>query len=273
MNKQQELVSSSKKRIQQTIERLGERLEQGYSQEMKAYLSAMARFYSYSFGNQILIIKQCPQASHVAGFRAWNRLNRFVRKGEKSIRILAPCIIKREEEKKDPLVLFKTAAVFDISQTDGEDLPEGSCTKGEPGVLISHIEQVIRDRSIILSYEKQFSRKGYSAKGRIVIDTELRPAEQFSVLVHELAHEILHQTVQEKPEKETMELEADAIACVVCERFGLEAINASADYIVNWKGCKDSLLQRMETIRSCASTIIQNLEDLMNPTKAKCPGR
>lgn len=261
MNKQSKLISESKKTIQQTIERLGERLEQGYSDEMKAYLSAMARFHSYSLGNQILIMTQCPKASYVAGFRSWNKLNRYVRKGEKGIRILAPCVIKHEDEQKDPLVLFKTTSVFDISQTDGEELPEGSKAKGNPGELIPHLESLIRDKGIELFYEKQFTRKGYSAKGKIVIDTTLEPAERFSVLVHELAHELLHQSVKDRPEKETMELEADAVACVVCERFGLEAIEASADYIFNWKGSKASLFDRMEWIRACASLIIQSLDD------------
>src|SRR5450759_17399 len=96
------------------------------SDEWQRFLDYQSRFHSYSFGNVLLIAAQCHEATRVAGFRAWQRMNRFVRKGEKAIWILAPMVYKNAEpEGDDDRVIrgFKYVPVFDISQTDGEDLP------------------------------------------------------------------------------------------------------------------------------------------------------
>jgi hypothetical protein len=104
----------------------------------------MARFHSYSFGNQLLIATQKPNATHVCGFRKWNEFNRYVRKGEKGIAILAPMMVKGKDDESAPgprLIGFRVVYVFDISQTDGEPLAEFSlAVSGDPGSLTQHIQ-------------------------------------------------------------------------------------------------------------------------------------
>src|ERR1700744_1210138 len=129
-NKQQ----TAKEVIAANVQSLIEQLEQGHSEALPAYLTAMGRFHNYSFGNILEIARQRPDATRVAGLYAWNQLGRKVKKGEKGIRILAPIIgVKRkadEEAAKDPayqnkpvLVGFRNAYVFDVTQTEGADLP------------------------------------------------------------------------------------------------------------------------------------------------------
>jgi hypothetical protein len=126
---------TAKEAIAANVQALIEQLEQGHSEGLTAYLTAMGRFHNYSFGNILEIARQKPDATRVAGLYAWNQLKRRVKKGERGIRILAPVIgIKRkkdEEVEKDirtqnhgVLVGFRSAYVFDVSQTDGEELPE-----------------------------------------------------------------------------------------------------------------------------------------------------
>ncbi len=138
----QNLVCACKGMIDDTIEKLGKQLEQGISFEMRRYLKTMSLFPQFSLGNQILILKQKPSATHVAGFRVWKRLNRYVRKGEKGIRILAPCKIRKKnpeenktiemerhnenDEEEELLVGFRIVHVFDESQTGGKKIPQPS---------------------------------------------------------------------------------------------------------------------------------------------------
>src|ERR1700757_3421750 len=137
-NKQQ----TSKEVIAVNVQALIEQLEQGHSDALTAYLTAMGRFHNYSFGNILEIARQKPDATRVAGLYAWNQLGRKVKKGEPGIRILAPIVgVRRkpeEEAKKDftkqnrpSLVGFRNAYVFDISQTEGAELPEHATVKGD----------------------------------------------------------------------------------------------------------------------------------------------
>jgi antirestriction protein ArdC len=134
-NPDQQQKQTAKEVIAANVQALIEQLEQGHSEGLTAYLTAMGRFHNYSFGNILEIARQKPDATRVAGLYAWNQLGRKVRKGEHGIRILAPMIgVKRkrdEEAEKDirtqnraVLVGFRSAYVFDVSQTDGEELPE-----------------------------------------------------------------------------------------------------------------------------------------------------
>ena len=131
-NKQQK--QTAKELIAANVQALIEQLEQGHSEALTAYLTAMGRFHNYSFGNILEIARQKPDATRVAGLYAWNQLGRKVRKGERGIRILAPVIgVRRKkdsEAEKDirtqnqaVLVGFRSAYVFDVCQTEGKDLP------------------------------------------------------------------------------------------------------------------------------------------------------
>jgi len=123
-----------KQMTKQAIDNLISELEAGRSEQLKKYLAMIARFHRYSCGNIILISLQRPDATRVAGFKAWQRLGRSVKSGEKAIRILSPVVIRnRDDAEEEKLVTFKSACVFDISQTNGKPLTEFAKVQGDPG--------------------------------------------------------------------------------------------------------------------------------------------
>src|SRR4051812_22974683 len=155
-------------------------LEAGDSAALTAYLNVTARFHKYSWTNCLLIAMQCPTATHVAGFRAWLGLGRHVRKGEKGIAILAPIICKRKGEAQEhddsnstaeaigKLVGFRSAYVFDIAQTDGQDLPEFATVKGDPQQHLDRLKVLVASHAITLDYDNRIApAKGVSRGGSI----------------------------------------------------------------------------------------------------------
>src|SRR5467141_2220153 len=135
------------------IEQLRQALEAGHSERLKEYLAAMGRFRRYSWHNVMLIASQKPNATHVAGFYAWHKLGRFVKKGEKGILILAPIIRKKaenngetESDESSTAVAFRAAYVFDISQTDGQPLPEIGSVNGDPRAYRERLGKFIADQ-------------------------------------------------------------------------------------------------------------------------------
>src|ERR1700737_3399138 len=127
-----------RKIAEEALDRLAAELEAGKSEALKNYLAAMGRFHRYSWGNSLLIYSQRPEATHVAGFHAWLKMRRYVRKGEKGIVILAPMVGRKKsddeltEDNQTRVFGFRAAHVFDVSQTDGEPLPEFATVKGDP---------------------------------------------------------------------------------------------------------------------------------------------
>lgn len=176
-------------------------LESGHSAVLTQYLAAMAKFRNYSFGNIMLIARQKPDATNVAGFRAWNSLGRFVRRGEKGISILAPMISNRrknnasEEQTEDAnksqprLFGFRAVYVFDITQTEGKDLPTLTEVSGDASGYRERLVKFVETQGIVLSYSDRIApAKGLSHGGRITLLCGMQPAEEFSTLTHEIAH-------------------------------------------------------------------------------------
>ena len=236
---------TAKEVIAANVQNLIEQLDAGHSDALTAYLNAMSRFHNYSFGNVLEIARQKPNATRVAGMYAWNQLGRRVKKGEKAIRILAPIIgvrrKKDEEAEKDitkqntrVLVGFRSAAVFDVSQTDGADLPDLNEVSGDVGENRIRLVSFIKAQAITLVYnEKIAPALGMSYGGRIAILPGQSEAEEFSTLVHELAHEMLHKAERRTATtKVVRETEAEAIAFVIGKAVGLTTGSASADYVV-----------------------------------------
>ena len=244
--------------VQNALKQLMEDLEAGNSDTLLNYLSAMARFHRYSVGNVLLISMQKPEAQHVAGFHAWRKLGRNVKKGEKGIMIMAPIIWRKKivENEEEKVVAFKTAYVFDVSQTRGKPLPEFAKMAGEPGQYLHNLKQFLVERGIQLEYFHSVgSMEGYSTGKRIGIRNHLSPAEEFSTLVHESAHQMLHKNDRSK-EKKVIETEAEAVAFVVSQAIGLETNKASSDYIQLYDGKKETLLDSLECIQATASMIL-----------------
>jgi antirestriction protein ArdC len=233
----------------------------------------MSRFHNYSFGNVLEIARQRPDATRVAGLYAWNQLGRKVKKGEKGIRILAPIIgIRRKTDKeaeKDPayqnkavLVGFRNAYVFDVSQTDGAELPTMHEVHGDVGENRDRLVSFIDQQGIELVFTENIAPAlGVSYGGRIAILPGQSEAEEFSTLVHELAHEMLHKaerrTTTTKVVKET---EAESVAFVVGKAVGLKAGTASADYIHLYHGNASLLAESLEVIQQTSAVILAALE-------------
>lgn len=271
--KQPQQRQTAKDIIAANVKSLIEQLEAGHSDALTAYLDAMSRFHNYSFGNILEIARQRPDATRVAGLYAWNQLGRKVMKGQKGIRILAPIIgIKRkkdEEAAKDPaypntrvLVGFRNAYVFDVTQTEGAELPNMREMSGTVGENRDRLVSFIKAQGIELVFtDKIAPALGISYGGRIAILPGQSEAEEFSTLVHELAHEMLHKaerrTTTTKVVKET---EAEAIAFVIGKAVGLETGSASADYIHLYHGNASLLAESLEVIQQTSGVILAALQ-------------
>ncbi|QHN03809.1 DUF1738 domain-containing protein [Granulicella sp. WH15] len=259
--------------IAENVQLLIEQLEAGHSEALTDYLNAMSRFHHYSLGNILEIARQRPDATRVAGFWTWKNLGRSVKKGEKGIRILAPIIgvrKKKDEEgsrditKQNSAVLcgFRSTYVFDVSQTDGVDLPSMREISGDPGENSARLAAFVCSRGITLVYSPNIAPAlGMSYGGRIAILPGQSKAEEFSTLVHETAHELLHKAERRTATTKTVrETEAEAVAFVVGKAIGLVTGTASADYISLYHGNASLLAESLEVIQKTAAVILAALE-------------
>ena len=257
------------KLAQDGLNELTEALKQGHSETLKRFLEVAARFPRYSFRNVMLIAFQRPDATRVAGFQTWKSLGRYVLKGEAGIGILAPLVGRqREQDEKarrdsddEAIFGFRVVHVFDISQTEGEPLPGFAELNGDPHDRLQVLEQVVRDSGIELDYAPlPGSTDGMSCKGKIIIRPSLAPRERFAVLVHEFAHELLHQRdLAHRPSKTVRETEAEAVAHIVCHAFGIDTTTHSSDYIQLYDGNADTLTGSLQAIQTTAAKIIEDI--------------
>jgi hypothetical protein len=265
----QELIAAN-------IKLLIEQLEAGHSDALTKYLTAMSRFHNYSFGNVLEIARQMPTATRVAGFWTWKNLGRSVNAGAKGIRILAPMVgVRREKDKEAEkditkqnervLLGFRNAYVFDVSQTNGVDLPNPHEVTGDPGENIDRLAAFLKGQGIQLVYNPKIAPAlGMSYGGRIAILPGQSKAEEFSTLVHEAAHEMLHKAERRTATTKTIrELEAESVAFVVGKAVGLVNDSASADYIQLYQGNASLLAESLEVIQQTASVILSALEPPM----------
>jgi len=272
--KPQQQKQTAKEAIAANVQALIEQLEQGHSEALTAYLTAMGRFHTYSFGNILEIARQKPDATRVAGMYAWNQLGRKVKKGEHGIRILAPMIgIRRkkdEEAEKDirtqnqaVLVGFRNAYVFDVSQTEGAELPElTEKVTGSVGEYRERLIDFVIAQGIGLEFKESIAPAlGMSYGGRIALLPGQSAPEEFSTLVHELAHEMLHKAERRTATTKTVrETEAEAIAFVVGKTIGLSTGRTSADYIHLYHGNAALLAESLEVIQKASAVILSALE-------------
>lgn len=246
-------------------------LEQGKSEQLLEYLAFQARFHQYSFSNCLLIALQKSDATFVAGFQRWRQLGRFVKKGEKGILILAPLVRRKsadvtssedsDDGRSRAVVGFRAAYVFDVSQTDGAELPEFGSITGEPGERLDQLKELVVTRGVELRYEESLGGAlGVSEGGKIAVLQGLSPSEEFAVLVHELAHELLHRSDRRKETTARVrELEAEAVAFVVTRAAGLDSLVRSSDYIQLYGGDKELFLASLSHIQRVASDLIGSL--------------
>ncbi len=299
----------------QQVKEITDKLEQGIkelfeSERFKEYLRTMSKFYNYSFNNTLLIAMQKPDATLIAGYTSWQRnFDRQVMKGEKGIKILAPAPYKAqvEMEKIDPKTqrpmldadgkpvtetvevmrpAFKVVSVFDVSQTDGKELPDIMV-----GELTGSVEQyedfwrILKEISPVpVGLENiEGGAHGYYhlTEKRIAIDDGMSEMQTIKTLIHEIAHAKLHAidpdekvSPEEKKDRHTKEVEAEAVAYTVCQRYGLETSDYSFGYIAGWSSDKETkeLKGSLETIRSTAADMIESIDEklkLLAQEKAK----
>lgn len=259
-------------------------------EEWQAYLDAMAKFHHYSSSNRMLIALQ-GGGSQVAGYRTWKALGRQVRKGEHGIQILAPRTVRsdkvdadgevvRDERgrlvKTSTVVGFTTATVFDISQTDGEPLPEGwgHMSEEPPPGYTEDLEDEIRRRGYTLREEDiADGSRGYTTPtGEVVIDRRLAPADRAQTLAHELGHiaaghlseDNLTSYVLSQEHHGRMEIEAESIAYVLSRANGYDdraGDKASARYLKGWSTVShdpDLLAHSAQTVDRAAMELLRS---------------
>jgi N-terminal domain of anti-restriction factor ArdC len=261
-------IEQAKQLTEQALDKLIQALEAGKSDVLKGYLATMSRFYKYSWANLMLIAFQRPSATRVAGFHTWKSLNRFVKKGEKGIMILAPVVVKRKTDdesgadestgKETAVVAFRPVYVWDESQTDGQPLGELSAVTGDPGSYTDRLKAYVAQLGISLEYSSDIApAKGLSQGGKITLLPNLSPAESTAVLVHELSHELMHRGNRRTETTRTIrETEAEAVAFVVSHAIGLDGAEASTSYIQLWNGDKQTLTESLQFIQATASQIL-----------------
>jgi len=256
-------VEQAKQIVSKAIEELSQSLERGHSETLRNYLAAIGRFHRYSLRNVMLIASQNPTATHVAGFQTWHKLGRFVKKGEKGILILAPIVRAKsqsveETDESSTAVGFRAAYVFDISQTDGQELPEIGNVNGDPREFRDRLGKFVTEQGIVLEYSQDIApARGTSAGGKITLLPDQAPAEEFATLAHEVAHELMHRDERRATtSKRSRETEAEAVAFVVCQAIGLETGSAAQDYIQLYEGDAKLLSESLQHIQQTATRIL-----------------
>ena len=264
--------------IKQAVDFLIEQVEAGKSETLAAYLSAMARFHNYSFGNIVAIARQRPTATRVAGFGTWKEMGRFVKRGEKGIQILAPMIGHRRKNaesaqnteadgntKSQPVLIgFRAVHVFDVAQTEGADLPEFEHNiSGEVGEQRDRLIDFLARQNIALEFNERIAPAlGVSYGGKIALLPGQSKAEEFVTLVHETAHELLHRAERRTFTTATVrETEAEAVAFIVGQAIGLEMGNASSDYIQMYNGNATLLAESLEVIQRTSAVILAAIRE------------
>ena len=278
-------MGSNQEKIKEALARIDTGLATINSDEdWLKFLRFQSLFYNYSFGNTMLIFLQNPEATYVKGFRAWNQLGRYVRKGEKGIAILAPCFRKvtdfkepedasvyhdeaGEKEEKRVIGGFRIAYVFDLAQTEGDDsqlpvLVTGLSGNGDQEKEIyERLKAHISDRQPFEEVEGTSSKGSYSIEtGVIRVRSDLDYVQKIKTVIHEYAHCIDFSLNPSKDiSRNKRELIAESVAFVVSLRLGIDTSSYSMSYLKTWLKDRDELKEIADTVQKVASTIINEL--------------
>lgn len=267
------------------------------------YLKTIAKFHNYSANNCILIVMQKEDATRVASFTTWKNLNRNVKKGEKGIKIIAPapykkyklmdCVDKNTgevvigadgkpiQEKVEVVVQnYKLATVFDISQTEGKELPEIvhelQGNKEDYEKMFTAI-QIASPVPINFENIKTGANGYYSqVEKRIAVRDGMSQIQTIKTSIHEVSHAMLHNRDQftktgKLPDSFTREVQAESVAYVVCSHFNIDTSDYSFGYIAGWSKNKElpELKESMGVIRETAAQIINKIEKEMKRMNEK----
>ena len=274
-------------KITQAVEMLQEGVQDLFeSEKYRRYLDTMSRFHDYSVNNMILIGMQRPDATLVAGYTSWrDKFHRSVKKGEKGITIISPSPYKvtREVEKTDPdgttsteeqeisRIAFRTATVFDVSQTEGEPLPEIVTILYDPVEDFDDLLDAIKAVSPVpVSFEQiKGSANGYYTpkEAKIVIKRGMPEEQTLKTLLHEVGHATLgHGGKDDHLDRRTREVQAESVAYVVSKAIGLDTEDYSFGYVAGWSSNRDlkELKSSLQTIRDAADKLITGIEEKLD---------
>ena len=296
----------SAKSTQNKMNEIPQMLEEGVhkvfeSDNYKNYLNTMSKFHNYSINNTLLIARQNPDATLVAGFKSWEKnFGRHVKKGEKGIKILAPSPYKKKvlvelvdpvsreimldingnpvkEETEVNMTAYRIVSVFDVSQTEGNPLPQIGVAEltGNVDEYELFVEALKQSTSVPISFENiSGAAKGYynPVTASIAIKAGMPESQTVKTMIHEIAHSILHNDILDedaKKDRQTKEVEAESVAYTVCQHFGIDTSDYSFGYIAGWSSSKETeeLKQSLETIQKTASGLINDIERIMPQLK------
>ena len=286
------------------MKEITDRLEQGIqdlfeSDRFKEYLQVMSKFHNYSFNNTLLIAMQKPDATLIAGYNSWKNLfGRQVSRGAKGIKVIAPSPykVKKEVDKIDPktqkpvtdkngkpvkeetevtVPAFKVVSVFDVSQTEGKELPTIGVDEltGDVAQYADFFKATEQASPAPVGFEKiESGAKGYysQTEKRIAINEGMSELQNLKTLIHEIAHAKLHnidlnapaKEQADRPDRRTREVQAESIAYAVCQHYGLDTSDYSFSYVATWSSGRElsELKASLETIRSTASELIKDID-------------
>jgi len=288
---------NSAERIKEITDKLETGLKNQFdSDQYRNYLNTMAKFHNYSFNNMLLIAMQKPDASLVAGFHKWKKeLGRTVKKGEKAIKILAPAHYKKKimmtridpnthqpvygkdgepvkEEKEITVPAFKIVPVFDVSQTEGREIPAIGVHELTDSVeqYPMFFEAIKKTSPVPVEFENiRSGARGYyhQVEKRIAIQFGMSEMQNLKTLIHEIAHARLHAIDQDHPpenppDRYTKEVQAESVAYTVCQHYGLDTSDYSFGYIAGWSEGKElpELKASLETIRTASHELISDID-------------
>lgn len=288
------IILSQSQQIKEITDKLEKGIEELFrSDNYKNYLKTMSRFTNYSLNNTLLIAMQKPDATTVAGFTTWQKMNRHIIKGSKAIKIIAPCPYKKvtetevtsddgkiilgkdgkpiKEKMEKVLMGFKIVNVFDYSQTEGEPLPEiAHKLDGTVDGYIDFLDALKQFSPVPIRFEEiEGSANGYYhlVDKNIVIDDGMSQMMNCKTAIHEITHALLHDRDNgvEKdamPDRESQEVQAESVAFTVCQYYGIDSSEYSFGYIAGWSSGRDlkELKSSMETIRQTAQKIIAGVD-------------
>lgn len=293
--------ANQQQKIKEATEQLEAGIKEFFSSDkFQEYLNVMSRFHSYSYSNSVMIAMQKPDATLLAGFSGWQKnFDRHVKAGERGIRIFAPVPVKTkvEREKKDPdtklpvldengdpvmetveikTPRFKIVTVFDVSQTDGKPLPSLGVDEltGNVEQFSQFFEALKRTSTVPIGFEELHDgSNGYysPAEKRIAIREGMSEVQTVKTAIHELAHSRLHDFDRTKPpaeaekrkDRNTREVEAESVAYVVCQHFGIDTSDYSFGYVATWSASRElpELKASLQTIRDAASSLIDEIQE------------
>lgn len=286
------------------MKEITDRLEQGIqelfdSDRYKEYLKVMSKFHNYSVNNTLLIAMQKPDATLIAGYNSWKSIfGRQVVKGAKGIKVIAPSPfkVKKEMEKIDPhtqkpvigingkpvkqeveitVPAFKVVSVFDVSQTEGRELPSIGVDEltGSVEKYNDYFKAITQASPAPVGFEKiEGGTHGYYhlEEKRIAINEGMSELQNLKTLIHEIAHAKLHDVdlkapakeLENRPDRRTREVQAESIAYAVCQHYGLDTSDYSFGYVAGWSSGRElsELQASLETIRSAASELIKDID-------------